>query len=545
MFAFSRRLIYALSNKVRTNIFASRQQDTESKLTVDFSKTQKSPFNIESESSYNACLSNGSLMLGLKKSNCIAWVEIPQTEYSDHVIEAKIRMDSLGAYVSTGIIFRIIDQDSYYLALVSSKGYFRLDVVKDSVPKTLIAWTEISEFDGININFNIITYGTYLIFIVNGKWAGETNDDSINSGRLGFVLASYATGDEEQETENNEYETENKKRYTCITYLDYISIDTRVKAIEDSFKKWTNDSNINADSRLRLAETFAVMGKYSKALDQIRKAWNRRDEAIGSVSVSYTQVRTKRELLLAARMSFALGQYQEAEEYIDSILEQWSDSAEGFIAHAEKLKVLNELNKFEELKEFVLKHPDTLDKDIDYYTITARMFWELKEYENSAEAWEKAFRMTSEEADANAGIYAANAANALESAGKKKEALALFLEAGKVFLKQDNKSELEAINPRLSLLGKKNWEARAFTGKWAFSIEDYNHCAAEFAAAEKLRCALKPRPKADPAIYYLWGLIFYLKGKNKTAISLLKKAVKLAPDYDLFREKLEEIMKIG
>ena len=523
MFAFSKRFIYALSNKIRQKIPLNKENLPQDKLTINFSRTQKSPFDIKSESSYNAYLSSGSLTLALKKANCIAWVDIPQTEYRDHVIEAKLRLDSMEGYASAGVIFRIIDQDSYYLALVSSKGYFRLDVIKDGSPKALIAWTEISDFDGTNISFNIITYGSYLIFIINDKWEGEITDDSISKGRIGFALASYEAADS------------GETGYTCKAWLDYFTVNTQVKAVEEQYKKWTDDSNINAESRLRLAETFAVMGKSSKALDQIKRAWERRDKAIGSMSVSYTEVRTKKELLLAARMSFDLAQYNEAEEFIDLILEQWPESNEGKTAHAEKIKILNELNKFGELKEFMLKYSNKLDKNIDYYTILARCCWELKEYNESAQAWNEAYRINNEN-----GVYAANAANALELTGKPEEALALFLEAGKIFLKQDNQAELSALIPRISALGGKNHEARTLVGKWAFSIEDYKSCAAEFKSAEKLRCALTPRPKADPALYYLWGLILSLKGKSKEAVRLFERAVKLAPNYGLFRFKLAE-----
>jgi len=494
---------------------------------VDFARTKKSPFNIKAEASYNVHLSKGSLEIGLKKSSFITWTDIPEIEYRDHIIEAKIRLDSLGGYASTGIIFRIMDEDSYYLALVSSKGYFRVDAVKDNAPTPLIAWTEISNFDGTNISLKIITYGTYLIFIINDKWAGETSDDTINSGRLGFALASY---DEPQAAKPVDGE------YTCKARLDYLSVDARLKTIEAEYKKWTDDSNINAESRLRLAETFAVMGKSSEALNQINRAWKRRDEAISAVSSTYTEVRTRKELLLAARMSLRLGQYNEAEEFIDSILEQWPDSAEGRAAYTEKLKILIELDKFAELKEFLLKHTEKNNKDIEYYTLLARCHWELKEYRNSAKAWEKAFKMNSEN-----GIYAANAANALELAGKKEEALARFLEAGNIFLKQDNKPELAVMMPKLTLLGEKNYEARTLAGKWAFSVEDYDRCASELAAANKLRCALKPRPQADPALYYLWGLVLAMKKRNSDAIRLLERAVKLAPDYGLFRFKLAEL----
>ena len=475
--------------------------------------------------------------MGLKKSNCIAWVDIPEKEYQDHSIEAKIRLDSLGGYAAAGIIFRIKDDDSYYMALISSKGYFRLDVVKDNNPKTLIAWTEIADFNGSNINLNIITYGTYLIFIVNGKWLGEANDNTVTYGKIGFVLASYP-----ENPENSEQEAQIGE-YTCKAWLDYLTIDTRVKIIEDIYNKWTNDSNINAEERLRLAETYAVMGESLKALDQINRAWKRRDEVILTIS-STAAVRTKRELLLAARMSFRLGQYNEADEFLDTILDQWADTPEGKLAYTEKLKILNELNRFTDMKKLVVNNPFKITKDIDYYTLLARCHWELKEYAQSAEAWDMAYELNREtEGSAENGVYAVNAANAHELAGKKKEALTRYIIAGKIFLNQDNMPELAALMPKLSLLGSKNWEARALAGKWAYCIEDYNKCAKEFDISNKIRCALKPRPKADPALFYLWGLVFYIKGKTKTAIKLLEKAVKLAPDYELFSTKLEELKK--
>lgn len=474
-------------------------------------------------------------MLGLKKQNCIAWLEVPDREYENHIIRAKIRLDSLGGYASAGILFHIMDEESYYMVLVSSKGYFRVDVVKDQKPKTLIAWTEVSDFDGTNIDLDIITYGTYKIFIINDKWAGETSDDSIGFGQVGFALASY-----ESPTDSSKIDAPQENEYTCKAFLDYFSVDTRVKTIEENFKKWNDGSNINAESLLRLAETFAVTGDSLKALEYINRAWERRYEAIKAFTSDIAEVRTKKELLLAARMSFRLEQYNEAEEFIDAVLEQWRDSAEGKEAAGEKIKILNELDKFAELKEFVIKYPDILNDDIDSHTIMARCYWGLKEYEKSAAEWDKAFKLNSDN-----GIYAANAANALELAEKKEEALERFLTAGKIFMQQDNNAELAVMMPKLAALGAKSYEGRTLIGKWAFGIGDYDRSEAELTAAEKLRKAEKPRPKADPALCYLLGLIKNMKGKNKEAIRLLETAVKLAPDYGLFRFKLAEFKLTG
>jgi tetratricopeptide (TPR) repeat protein len=535
MVPFFGRFSNFLFNKINRQ---EQENFSEEKLTIDFSKTKTSPFVIKAESSYNAYPSKKTFQMELKKPKCIAWTEIPDHEYQDHVIEARIRLDSLGGYAAAGLTFHIRDDEAYYIVLFSSKGYFRLDVVKDGSPKPLIAWTDISEFNGKNINLNIVTYGTFIIFILNGKWIGETSNDSLISGRVGFALASYESSDENSSVDENssaDKKSSKNNEYVCKAFLDYISIDTRIKNVEKKNKKWTDILNINAESRLRLAETFAVMGEPLKAMEQINKAWERRDKAIRAVSGGEEAVRTKKELLLAARMSLRLGQRGEAVSFIDAILEQWANSAEGKEAIKEKIKILGDLKKFAELKEFVLKYAKN-KKDINFHTILGRCYFELKDYKKSAAAWEKAFQM-----NGGNGIYAANAANALELAKKKEEALALFITAGKIFLNQDNQAELGAIVPKLSALGADNWEARVLAGKWAFIMEDYNRCITEFSAANKIRGAVKPRPEADPAHYYLWGLALNIKDKNSDAVRLLERAVKLAPDYGLFRFKLAEI----
>jgi tetratricopeptide (TPR) repeat protein len=516
MLAFLKRTLYFFSNKLR-------RKTTDKKWTADFSKPEKSPFPIKTESSYNAYLSNGSLTLALKKPNFINWVETPDLDYQDQIIEARFRLDGSGGYIAAGLLFRIAGEGSYYAALVSSKGYFRLDAVTNSSPQPLIGWTEVSGFDGTNVNLNIISFGIHLIVIVNGQWLGElvVVDDSITSGRLGFVLTSY--------------ETASNENYTCLAQLDFLSVDPRLKAVQGQYKKWNESQNIGAESRLRLAETFAVMGAASQALDQITKVWLQREKAARSVTATYTDSRTRKELLLAARMTFRLGHYREAEEFIDACLEQGIDTGEGRAALTEKAKILGELEKYNELKEFILKHLEIINKDSDLYVLLAQSHQKLNEYEAAASAWSRAFEMKKEN-----GVYAVNAANALEFLGNKDEALPLFLEAGTLFLRQYNQAELAALIPKLAVLGKQNWEARALAGKWAFSIEDYDQANSEFIAAERLRGKLKPKPPADPAVSYLRGLIFSIKSNYKDAVRFLEQAVSLAPDYDLFRFQLAE-----
>ena len=550
MFTFLKRPLYILSNKLHRNInetmgkiplVSKPEYKMKEKWIADFSKPEKSPFIIKSESSYNANILNGSLVLDLKKPNCIAWVDTSGEGYQDLIIESKFRLDSQDGYAAAGLLFRITDEDSYYLALVSSKGYFRLDSVKINSPRTLLAWTEISGFDGVNISLNIISYANHLIFIVNGRWLAEINDDSPASGRMGFALVSYeqaaGTAPAGSETPETMSAADQVPDNTCVcrAWLDHFSVDYRLKYIERYYNKWNDSAEISAESRLRFAETLAVMGNYSQALEQIIKAWRRREEAVRSVTATYTETRTRKELLFAARLSFWLEQYSEAEDYIDACLEQGYDNAEGKEALTEKVKILAELDKFSELKQFVLKNFKLINKTSDIYALLGKSYQLHNEYKEAATAWARAFKLEKEN-----GIYAVNAANALELSGNKDKALEFFLEAGRLFLRQDNYAELSALVPRLVVLGELNYEARELAGKWAFSIEDYVRSESEFAVAERIRRKINPRPDADPAVYYLRGLIYSINSKYKEAVRFLEVAVRLVPSYGLFRFKLAE-----
>jgi tetratricopeptide (TPR) repeat protein len=518
MLTFLKRPLYVISNKIRRN---NHGKTKAKKWVADFSKPEKSPFNIKSEFTYNAYLSNGSLAMELKKTNCIAWVESSGPEYQDQVIEARFRLDGLGGYAAAGLMFRIADEGTYYLALISNKSYFRLDVVKNTSPRPLVGWTETPDINGGSIELTIIACGVQMIFLVNGNWIAEISDDTIDSGRFGFALASY---------ENAAVST-----YSCQAWLDHLQADSRIKAVENFVKKWTDNPDICAENRLHLAETFAAMGEAALSLAQLRKVWERREEAAKSVGATYTEMRSRKELLLAARLAIGLGQYDAAGEWIDACLDLGTANPEGKEALAEKVKFLEEQKKFAELRDFMVKYTAGMDMDSALYDRLARAHWQLHEYKPAAAAWDKAFRL-----EKSNGVYAANAANALELLGKYDTALKRFLEAGKIFLRQNNYDELAAVVPKLVSLGEQNWEARTIAGKWAFSVEEYGRAESEFAAAERIRRKIKPMPAADPAVSYLRGVILMLKDKYREAGRFFAEAVRLSPNYGLFRFKLAE-----
>jgi tetratricopeptide (TPR) repeat protein/transcription elongation factor Elf1 len=124
--------------------------------------------------------------------------------------------------------------------------------------------------------------------------------------------------------------------------------------------------------------------------------------------------------------------------------------------------------------------------------------------------------------------------------GDKKKAAESFLKAGRIFLRNDNYADLETVVPRLIFLDPKNWEVHSLAGKLAFAFSDWHKAEAELHEAEKLRMTDKSKPKEDPALVFLWGLLLIQQGRRQEALSFLEKAIALDDEHSVFHFKLAE-----
>jgi len=439
------------------------------KWVADFSKPERSCFDIKPEISYNAKLEKRSLFLGLKKKNCMAWLETANRVYVDQLIEARLRFDCSGGYCATGILFRVMENGTYYLALVSSKGYFRLDAVNNHVPQALIGWTEMPSADGDGAvpgttTLGIVAKGRHLIFTIGGKWIAELDDSSIPGGHLGFALVSYGSDTDDSKITDG---------YVCRAWLDHLSVDSRPKIVEEEYRKWSESEQISTESRFCLAETFVALDQFESAYSQVQKAWKQRENAARSVGATITDIRTGNELLFAARLASQLGRHETAERHINACLsvetKTMTDSADEREVFAERAKILSALGKFDELVGFLPDYIRGLETGNfampsipPLYALLGHAWWNLKNYEAAADAWAKAF-----DHNKSNGLYAENAADAYEVLGKEDEAMRYLLKGGNCFLQQANFEKLGAMVPKLLAAGQDNKEARELAEKWA------------------------------------------------------------------------------
>jgi len=551
-------------------------------------------FSIASENLYRAYLSKGALCLGIKKAGCIAWTENMFFRYQDLYMKGHFVLDPQGGYAAAGFSFRMVDDFTYYMALVSSVGYFRLDLVRNNVPMTLAGWTEASGIKDISdapfeFDLELVTFGPKIMLAINGFWSGTWDDPSISEGRIAFAAASY---------EGEAFASQKtaaalmapkvsvpQGEFIALAKLVEFRLDSRIEEVEKSFNK-LEDSAL-PDSRIRLAETFTALGLANPALIQLRKAWETRivlskelDHAEDKVILAAIQteglMRTTKELLLGAKLAMVMELWDEAEEYIGALkgeeaaqearnmkaslfysrrhytdLIQWAvtvtkpDTKEKPAAQHSETKKPQKKRSYDNVK-LDFKKLDKLFADPSaFYILLGNSFFNTGNYQKAAEVYDHSFEL-----DPKNGIAAKNAGAAYEILNKKdqpaqkEKALDRYLKAGRIFLADNRYEELGLLIPKFRLLGGTNCEARALIGKWAFGIDDWKTAGEELDAAEKLRkTGGKGKLKhgsEDPALYFLQALLLVREGRRQDAQPLFEKAVKCAPDYLLFRFRRAE-----
>ncbi|MDR1506465.1 MAG: tetratricopeptide repeat protein [Treponema sp.] len=476
------------------------------------------------------------LALNLLKTGCIAWSEDPLYRYEDLIIRGKIRIDPRGGYGAAGFMFRMVDENTYYMALVSNRGYFRLDLVRNRTPLALAGWTEApalkhtgpgaEEALPVDFELEIVTCGRKILVFINDEWAAEISDSSLSEGRIAFCAASYE-GQESPPASDTQHPR-------AEALLLAFSLDSRVEQVSAR----CDEVSSVPENRIRLAETFAAMGRANPALVQIRKAWESRREAEANAGNTEGRRQPARELFLAARLALALELWDEAAGCIEEGLSAGETGELAGEFRNLKAGLLYSRGAYEELLSWGEPADAVSFADpAELYNLLGHASFHLEKYEAAANDYDRAFAETE---GAKNGHAAKNAARAWELLGNGENALARYIEAGRVFLDQNRYEELGLLVPKFRFLGAGNWEAHALAGKWAFGIENWEEADRELETAEKLRKELKPKSKPDPAVLYLKALLLLRKDKRQEALPLFEKAVKYAPGYPLFHFRLAE-----
>ncbi len=462
---------------------------------TDFVREKQRRFLPADEGTYAARFEDSSLVLELKKNHLFAWVEDPLYIYRDFVLEGEVSIDGENGHSSAGFIFRCSSEDFYYYFLVSSRGYFRFDAVFNGTPMPLIDWTPCPEIKRQGLPLRIVASGTNFVFCIDDVAVAEIEDDKIEAGGIAFAAQNYG------------------EKPTALFYLHWIILDSLPPHVLSSYYRWKNLYPMPAKYRLELARSLFRGGQLAAAAVQFKKAASKRELPA-------------EDELLFTECYVGLGLYESALERVEAALSKNQDLRDGIVAKAD---LLYSLGRMLDLRDFVRPHIEKFTEEPILWNLLGNAEYSLGNIEAAAEAYEYALRLEPE-----VPHFSLNLARCYERSQKPGQGVSTYLDAARLFFRQERYDELLPVLMAVETLDPENLEGKALRGKLLFQDE-------QFAEADRLFRELIDAGAEDASIYYLTALICLQEGRTQEAVSLLEKTVRLEPDYYLYWFKLGEV----
>lgn len=458
----------------------------------------KGRFRAVESGSYEASYREDGLELELRRPNLFAWTEASVHLEADLVLEGEISLDKTGSYSAAGFLFRAADDENFYSALVSTRGFFRLDLVFNGTPRALVGWTECPAPLGESLSLRVIARGSRIILMIDGEWAAEVEDGTFSSGYVAFAAQNYDA------------------KAGAKARLESCFIESRPVEVETWFYRFNYYELASPEARKRLAETFFAMGEWLNAAVQLRKIEKRRPLDAD-------------ELFLKAEAALRLELNDEAEEALDACLAA-APSMERAVQ--EKANLLYLKGRYPELRDFASALLEKEGDNARLWNLSGHARFNLGDWVGAGADYGKAAEL-----DPGEPLYSMNRGRALDQAGEREGAAAAYLAAAKGFYEAEADDDLALALGRLKALGAARPELEALKAKVLFR-------EGKKAEAGKLISSLIEAGTADASLYYLAGLIDIGRGERTAALSRFEKALELEPSYPLYAFRCAESLFI-
>ncbi len=374
----------------------------------------------------------------------------------------------------------------------------RLDAVFNGDPRTIVPWIACPWANGAaTMVLSIVSRGPRIVALVNGRFALEAEDDSLDSGGIAFAAQSYAA--------------------PALVRLEALKIDSRPMEAESDYLRFARIVAAESDQRRRLAEGFFGLGHYVPALVQLRKVADRGEG-------------TARDKFLEAECLLRMDLKDEAADAIEACLALDPDLGE---AIEERYNLLYLRGNYGRLREELEADADRLDSSPRLLNLLGHAYYNLGSWKNSAEAYSRAAA-----GDPGMPIYARNHAMALENSGDRVAASAGWLAAAKGFYAQEAWDDAADCSGRLRELGFDKAVLDSLDGLVAYGRGDLK-------TAETLLSKLVKKGRADASASYIYGLIMASAGKRVDALRAYRRAAELEPELPIYRYRLAEALFVA
>ena len=468
---------------------------------TSFSFLARKRFLPETTADYQTYSKGKDYTLELKRGNLFAWSLSSLYRYSDFVIEAELAFGRENGYSAVGLVLRQVSDRSFYYFLISNRGYFRFDLIFNANPLPLIGWTPLPHDLGRwcegTMPLRVICRDQSFSFFIDDEWIGEMDDETIAAGRYGFAAQNF---DEKE---------------SAFFHLTRFVIESRPVEGEKIFLRWTAYVPVDSASRVNLARSFFDRGEFAAAVVQLKKAGKHKRA-------------TKEELLLLVEASIRLEQYEIALEAVEAVLAQDGECRE---ALHEKANLLYLMNRLEEAAHFIQSVQSKLEDNANIWSLMGNVRFSLGHWDDAVDAYRKAVRL-----NPDLPLHKINLAKALDTAGRKAEALDLYLDAGHMFFQQEAFEDVADLLPRIKRIDPRNSRFGALEGK-LFFYEGRKEDARRI-----FQYLIDIGFHEDSSVFFLLGLIVAERGDRQRAAELFRKALDVEPDVPVYRLRLAETL---
>jgi len=430
--------------------------------------------------------------LQLHKDHLFAWSINPLFRYRDFVLTAELSFEAPG-YAAAGLVFRYMDDGNFYYLLVSNQKRFRVEVVFNSSPMVLIPWTELPDELTEKFEVTIAFRASSIVIAYNGKWAGETSDNTLEKGRIGLAAQTYESAH-------------------VHVHLHRITLESREFEIEHRIEELEEKAGEAELQRYRLAESLAAARFFSEAAFQL-VALRRRGK-----------LDSKGKLLLS-QCWLEEGLHQDALAAVEDILKEGTD----LLAVKQKASILYLQSRFLELRDYVQQQVQTFPEDGRLWMFLGHAEHHLSNHESALRAYENWSRF--EPQVPFAWLYTGKELMVLS---RSQESLPYLSRAAELFFREEAYADMHELLVQLRRLAPESGLLMALEGKAAYLEERWDLALDFFRKSRELG-------NVDAAVEYLEALIRQKQGEREDAYALCRRACELEPGYDLFWFRAAEL----
>lgn len=135
---------------------------------------------------------NGRYTVTVSDTNTLVWSSVGGV-FADGGAEAEIFFAAGTPTTAAGLLFRLQDERNFYMASLSSDGFYALDARENGNWRSIIEWTRWSTIDtrGKANRFRVQAAGNSISLLLNGVLLAQTVDSAFASGSVALAVNTY------------------------------------------------------------------------------------------------------------------------------------------------------------------------------------------------------------------------------------------------------------------------------------------------------------------------------------------------------------------